>query len=142
MLSYKELRLVRETSEMALGDYERRREAEISEVKELLWAARQEAGVLREKDEQQRKTLEERRADIAGFKVRGLQEEGSRSDVGDNVWRDGTCGKERELWEEERNLMDQSDKPLTPSLQLLGLQGAAGSLWGQGERTTEEAVGS
>ena len=55
---------------MALGDYERRREAEISEVRELLWAEKQEAAALRERAEQQRKAMEERRADIDGFKVR------------------------------------------------------------------------
>ncbi len=61
---------MRETSEMALSDYERRRGGELAEVREQLWAEKQEARVLREKAEAMRKALEERRADVAQFKER------------------------------------------------------------------------
>ena len=40
-----------------------------AQVREQLWAQQQEAKVLRDKAEGQRKALEERRADISGFKV-------------------------------------------------------------------------
>ncbi|KAG1664518.1 hypothetical protein FOA52_007782 [Chlamydomonas sp. UWO 241] len=65
-----ELRLVRETSEMALSDYERRREGELQQVREQLWAAKQEAKAAGERADAMRKQLDERRADVAGFKER------------------------------------------------------------------------
>jgi hypothetical protein len=54
---------------MALSDYERRRENELNSIKEELWAQQQEGRLLRERVEVQRKALEEKKADISGFKV-------------------------------------------------------------------------
>ncbi|GAX80321.1 hypothetical protein CEUSTIGMA_g7759.t1 [Chlamydomonas eustigma] len=65
-----ELRLLRDTSEMALSDYERRRESELNSIKEELWAQQQEGRLLRERLEGQLKALEEKKADISGFKER------------------------------------------------------------------------
>ena len=58
-----------ETSEMALSDYERRREAELREVREQLWSAQQEAKAQHDRSEGLRKTLEECKANVSGFKV-------------------------------------------------------------------------
>ena len=54
---------------MALSDYERRREAELRDIREQLWAAQQEAKAQHERAEGLRQTLEERRADVSGFKA-------------------------------------------------------------------------
>jgi hypothetical protein len=79
--------LVNETSDMALGDYQRRGDAELRETKEQLWCQQQENEALREKVEGLRRTVEERRADVTGFKVCGMH--GREGRWG---WRRG-CGK-------------------------------------------------
>ena len=54
---------------MALSDYERRREAELRDLREHLWAAQQEVKAQRDRAEGLRRTLEERKADVSGFKA-------------------------------------------------------------------------
>lgn len=64
---------MKETSDMALADYERQRESELAELREQLWAEQQAAKALRDRLEGGRKVLEERAADITGLKVWELE---------------------------------------------------------------------
>ena len=73
MSHLQELRLVKETSDMALADYERQRESELAELREQLWAEQQAAKALRDRLEGGRKVLEERAADVTGLKVWELE---------------------------------------------------------------------